>query len=94
MAAIHHYVPRFLLKNFCSGTKRKPWAYDKSTGKSFETSIHNVAGDRALKRCHACTSRCTLFWRESTSPTRQCPRVRMHWPERTNGLTVIVIGAG
>ena len=46
MAAIHHYVPRFLLKHFCSDEKPQLWAYDKSTGKSFQTNVHNVAGER------------------------------------------------
>lgn len=46
MAAVHHYVPRFLLRNFCSGTKPRLWAYDKSAGKSFETTIQSVAGER------------------------------------------------
>jgi hypothetical protein len=45
VAAIHHYVPQFLLKNFCS-TDPKIWAYDKETDKSFETNIHNVGGGR------------------------------------------------
>ncbi len=46
MPAIQHYVPRFLLKNFCTGKKLKLWAYDKSTRKSFETNIQNIAGER------------------------------------------------
>ena len=46
MAAIQHYVPRFLLKNFCTGQKPRLWAYDKSTAKSFETNIQSVAGER------------------------------------------------
>ena len=46
MAAIQHYVPQFLLRNFCTGKKPKLWAYDKSTAKSFETNIQNVAGER------------------------------------------------
>ena len=46
MAAIQHYVPRLLLKNFCAGNTMKLWAYDKSTGRSFHTNIENVAGER------------------------------------------------
>jgi len=46
MAAIHHYVPRFLLKNFCAGRKPRIWAYDKSTDKSFETTVDNIAAER------------------------------------------------
>lgn len=46
MAAIQHYVPRFLQRHFCSDERPLLWAYDKSTGKSFQTNIHNVAGER------------------------------------------------
>lgn len=46
MAAIQHYVPQFLLRHFCTGKREKLWAYDKHTGKSFETNIRNVAGER------------------------------------------------
>lgn len=46
MAAVHHYVPRLLLKNFCSGDKEQLWACDKRTGRSFFTSVQNVAGER------------------------------------------------
>lgn len=46
MAAVQHYVPQFLLKNFCSGTKRQIWAFDKHTNNSFLTNIQNVAGER------------------------------------------------
>ena len=46
MASIHHYVPRFLLRHFCSGERPRLWAYDKRTGKSFQTSVQNIAGER------------------------------------------------
>src|SRR5215204_4702509 len=46
MAAVQHYVPQFLLRNFCTGEKPKIWAYDKKTGRSFETNVRNVAGER------------------------------------------------
>ena len=46
MASVHHYVPRFLLRNFCSGEKPLLWAYDKHTGKSFQTNVQNIAGER------------------------------------------------
>ena len=46
MSSVHHYVPRFLLKNFCSGEKPRLWAYDKRTGKSFQTNVENIAGER------------------------------------------------
>ena len=46
MAAIHHYVPRFLLRHFCSGERPRLWAYDKCTGNSFQTTVQNIAGER------------------------------------------------
>ena len=46
MASNQHYVPRFLLRHFCAGARPRIWAYDKSTGKSFETSVDNVAVER------------------------------------------------
>lgn len=46
MAPVQHYVPRFPLRNFCAGEKPKIWAFDKNTGKSFETNVRNVAGER------------------------------------------------
>lgn len=41
----HHYVPQFLLKNFCFGKKKKVWVYDKKTDKEFETNIRNIASE-------------------------------------------------
>jgi hypothetical protein len=41
----HHYVPQFLLKNFCFGKKNKVWVYDKKLDKKFETNIRNVASE-------------------------------------------------
>lgn len=46
MAAIHHYVPRLLLKNFCAADRPHICAFDKKTGKSFRTNIQNIAGER------------------------------------------------
>ena len=46
MASVHHYVPRFLLRNFCFGERSRLWAYDKHTGKSFQTNVQNIAGER------------------------------------------------
>jgi hypothetical protein len=46
MAPVQHYVPQFLLRNFCGGAKPKIWAYDESTGKSFETNVRIIAGER------------------------------------------------
>jgi hypothetical protein len=45
MAAVQHYVPRFILKNFSTGKKHKLWVYDKRSNRSFQTNIHNVAGE-------------------------------------------------
>ena len=46
MAPVQHYVPQFVLRNFCAGAKPKIWAFDKNTGKSFETNVRNIAGER------------------------------------------------
>ena len=48
MASIHHYVPRFLPRHFCSGERLRLWAYDKRTGKSFQTNVQNIAGERTF----------------------------------------------
>lgn len=39
----HHYVPRFLLKNFTHGKKPNIFVYDKSNDKRFRTNIKNIA---------------------------------------------------
>jgi len=46
MAPVQHYVPQFLLRNFRASAKPKIWAYDKTTGKTFETNVRNIAGER------------------------------------------------
>lgn len=46
MPSNQHYVPRFLLKHFCSDDSERLWAYDKSTGKTFQTNVKNVASER------------------------------------------------
>jgi hypothetical protein len=46
MASVQHDGPQLLLRNFCAGAKPKIWAYDKSTGSSFETNVRNIAGER------------------------------------------------
>lgn len=46
MSAVHHYVPRFLLKNFCSEKKQRVWVFDKKTGASFQANVQKVAGER------------------------------------------------
>lgn len=42
-AKIHHYVPKFLLKNFGTGKKDRLWSYDKHTDRAFQTNAKNVA---------------------------------------------------
>lgn len=41
-----HYIPQFLLKGFGTGKKDKIHCFDKQTGKSFETSVRNIAAQR------------------------------------------------
>lgn len=41
----HHYVPKFLLKNFTHGKKPKIFVYDKSNDKRFHTNIKNIAAE-------------------------------------------------
>ncbi len=41
----HHYVPQFLLKNFCFGKKKYVWVYDKKTDKEFNSNIRNIASE-------------------------------------------------
>jgi hypothetical protein len=40
-----HYVPQFLLRNFCSSTKNLIWCYDKMSKKCKERSISNIASE-------------------------------------------------
>lgn len=44
-AKIQHYVPKFLLKNFGTGKKDQLWVYDKSTARSFQSNVKNVASE-------------------------------------------------
>lgn len=46
MPAVHHYVPRFLLRNFRVGAKPHLWVYDKKSGKKFKTTVEKIAGER------------------------------------------------
>lgn len=39
----HHYVPRFLLKNFTYGKKSRVYVFDKKDQKQFETNVRNIA---------------------------------------------------
>jgi hypothetical protein len=44
-AKVQHYVPQFLLRNFAVGKNHQLWAYDKHSGKSFLTTVRNVAAE-------------------------------------------------
>jgi hypothetical protein len=44
-AKIHHYVPKFLIKNFGMGKKDQVWVYDKTNGRSFAANAKNVASE-------------------------------------------------
>ena len=44
----HHYIPRFLLKQFGVGKKKQVWVFDKVEGKKFTTSPDNIAAKRDL----------------------------------------------
>jgi len=44
----HHYVPRFLLKNFSRGKKPQIHVFDKSNDKVFQTNIKNVAAEKGF----------------------------------------------
>lgn len=44
-AKIQHYVPKFLLRNFGTGKKDQLWAFDKTSGRSFQTNAKNVASE-------------------------------------------------
>ncbi len=41
----HHYIPQFLLRNFCYGKKKYVWVYDKKTDKEFNSNIRNIASE-------------------------------------------------
>jgi len=44
----HHYIPKFLLKNFISGKKKQVWVYDKSTDRKFRAALGKIAAARDL----------------------------------------------
>jgi Protein of unknown function (DUF4238) len=46
MQPIHHYVPRFLLKNFCTGKKPRLWVFDKARGVAFQANVQKIGGER------------------------------------------------
>lgn len=45
---LQHYVPQFLLKNFCSEGERKIFVFDKEREETFSTNIKNVAGEKGF----------------------------------------------
>lgn len=44
----HHYVPRFLLRNFTRGARSRIWVYDKATDRTFHTNVKNVAAEKGF----------------------------------------------
>jgi hypothetical protein len=44
----HHYVPRFLLKNFTRGKKPQVFVFDKSNDNQFRTNIKNIAAEKGF----------------------------------------------
>lgn len=45
---IQHYVPQFILRNFCVGGKKQLFAFDKKEEKSFKTNIKNIASENGF----------------------------------------------
>ena len=43
-----HYVPQFLLKNFCFDNKQHLFIYDKTQNKSFSSNTQNVAQENCF----------------------------------------------
>ncbi len=43
-----HYVPQFLLKNFCCDNKQQLWVYDKKLNKHFSANILNIAQENGF----------------------------------------------
>lgn len=48
IAKIQHYVPQFLIKQFCSGKETQVWVFDKRTGKIFKSHVKNVASENGF----------------------------------------------
>ena len=44
-AKLQHYVPQFLLKNFCHGKKGRLWVFDKQRGRKFSSNVKNIASE-------------------------------------------------
>jgi len=45
---IQHYVPQFILKNFCLNENNQIYVFDKKTEKVFTTNIENVAAENGF----------------------------------------------
>ncbi len=45
---IQHYVPKFILRNFTTGSGSKIYAFDKKTGELFNPDVKNVAAERGF----------------------------------------------
>lgn len=45
---VQHYVPQFILKNFCSNKQEQIYVFDKQTEKIFSTHIKNVAAENGF----------------------------------------------
>jgi len=45
---VQHYVPQFILRNFCSNEKEQIYVFDKKTEKVFSTNIKNVAAENGF----------------------------------------------
>ena len=43
-----HYVPQFLLRNFCLGQQEQICVFDKHTNRSFKTNIRNIASEKGF----------------------------------------------
>lgn len=56
----HHYVPRFLLKNFASGKKPYICVFDKHKETCFRTNIKNIAAEKGFYNLETADSALTL----------------------------------
>ncbi len=45
---VQHYVPQFILRNFCLDKNEQVYAFDKKTEKIFQTNIKNVAAEKGF----------------------------------------------
>lgn len=50
---LQHYVPQFLLKNFCSEGEKKIFVFDKEREETFSTNIKNVAVEQGFYNIEA-----------------------------------------